>query len=167
MTELQRAQRLIQTSNQLKRRYAFVALTAPVMNSGHASTGGVFKGVYVKINSDWSKNQTDGRLKATLYHESVHVKQRRRKGFLGDSTKAIREFHAHTEELRKAIKHDLYSDKEKQSKLKKIKKYHGLIVGEGNDFTLFAEQYQRIENGLKPKKITTKKLYKAMKKANA
>ncbi len=166
MPNFEKMQDMIESSVTLKRRFTGVAFTANPKDSGHASTGGsADSGLRVNVNSTWSSGQTDKRVRATLYHESVHLDQRRNKTFMESSTKAVREFHAHTEELRKAMKHNLYTEKDYTSKLKKINKYYSKAEAEGNISPMMTAAHQKANARQRPDRISTRHLLTDLQKA--
>jgi hypothetical protein len=119
----------------------------------HASTNPSGR---ITVNSDWAGGVTDKRLQATLYHESIHVQQFEQ-GMSGKKHQPIMEFHAHTRELRHAMKHDLYSPEDMQGKLNKIDKYGDKVK---EKFPAFSDnvdrQLGRIAKGDMPAKHSVK-----------
>ncbi len=99
---------------------------------------------------------TDKRLQATLYHESIHVKQfdkGLRGNVDGESVQPLQEFHAHNRELRHAMKNNLYTAEDRAAKLLKINKYATKTKEAFPDLSGSVDkQLNRIADGHKPKK---------------
>ena len=159
-TTHRRVQKIIGSVPSIQSRIGSNEVRSIPKSSGHASTNPGSK--RITVNSNWAGGVTDERLQATLYHESMHVQQLDQ-GMSGKKHLPIMEFHAHTRELRHAMKHDLYSPQDMQGKLAKINKYGDKVK---EKFPAFSDnvdrQLGRIEKGDMPAKHSvsywTKKL---------
>jgi hypothetical protein len=150
-----RAQKIVSTVPSIQRRIGGNEVRSiPKGPGSHASTNP--KSKRITINSDWAGGVTDKRLQATLYHESMHVQQLDQ-GMSGKKHLPIMEFHAHTRELRHAMKHDLYSPQDMEGKLNKINKYGDKVKAKFPEFSDNVDrQLGRIEKGDMPAKHSVK-----------
>ena len=73
---IKRAKKIIKSVPSIQRRMGNTPLVT-AQGSGHASTtpDPGFGAKKVTLKEPWAPQQTDKRLQATLYHESIHVEQ--------------------------------------------------------------------------------------------
>ncbi len=126
----ERAARIRDSVASIKRRMGTIPIRLRAESKGgHTSVSHQTNGPVTALNirHGWAKDQTDQRLQASLYHESMHVEQFSDPVMQKQEFSHIREFHAHARELRHAMKHNLFDKSQMRSKIKKLTKYAGQI----------------------------------------